>query len=76
MFCAKKPPKTEDSENLLTHHQRKLVDLAKHHLYANHDNCKYAVHISADDKAYIRPETSGNLMKMPENATAKPETQK
>ena len=35
--------KTGDSENLLTHHQRNLLDLAKHHLYADHDNCKYAI---------------------------------
>lgn len=59
LFCSKKPPKTEDSENLLTHHQRKLVDLAKHHLFADEDCHKFAIHLSFDDKAYIRPGTSG-----------------
>lgn len=59
LFCSKKPPKTEDSEDLLTHHQRKLVDLAKHHLFADKDCHKFAIHMSVDDKAYIRPGTSG-----------------
>lgn len=47
----------------MTHHQRKLVDLAKHHLFGDpEEHHKYAVNISADDKAYIRPETSGNIV--------------
>ena len=57
LFCSKKPPKTGDNENVLTHHQRKHVELLKLHLFADCEDHKWAMEVSADDKAYVRPET-------------------
>jgi len=61
LFCSKKPPKTDNGDNILTHHQRKHVELAKFHLFSSSEMCKFGLDISFDDKAYIRPETSGLL---------------
>jgi hypothetical protein len=53
LFCSKKVTM------YLTHHQRKHVELLKVHLFAACEDHKWAIEVSADDKAYIRPETSG-----------------
>lgn len=59
IFCSEKPPKTGDNDNVLTHHQRKHVEQLKLHLFAACEDHKWAREVSADTKAYIRPETSG-----------------
>ena len=63
LFCAKKPPKTENSENELTHHQRthkkNIIDFlcdAK-----REEEARYVVEISMDDKAYLCPGTSTGM---------------
>ncbi|XP_065130789.1 uncharacterized protein [Paramisgurnus dabryanus] len=60
LWCSKKPPKTEERDNECTHHQRKHVSLAKEHLFGVEagERRKFAVAISMDDKAYLRPGTS------------------
>jgi hypothetical protein len=35
------------------------VELLKLHLFADCEDHKWAMEVSADDKAYVRPETSG-----------------
>lgn len=58
LFCAKKPPKTENDENECTKHQRKHVRNVKLSLFS--DSCKgEGLVISMDDKAYLRPGTDG-----------------
>lgn len=58
LFCCKKPPKTEDSETELTHHQRAHVKNAVEHFCYDLDDRKHTVIKSMDDKAYVRPGTS------------------
>lgn len=59
LFCAKKPPKTEDKSNLCTHHQRSHVKNEKYSMFGmqNKDSWQFNLIISKDDKAYIRPGT-------------------
>jgi hypothetical protein len=59
LFCAKKPPKTEDKSNVCTHHQRCHVKNEKHAMFGikNKDAWHFNLIISKDDKAYIRPGT-------------------
>ncbi|CAB4020881.1 RNA-directed DNA polymerase from transposon X-element, partial [Paramuricea clavata] len=54
LFCAKKPPKTEQEENECTHHQRTHIKNAKCSLFSNDDK---GLILSMDDKAYLRPGT-------------------
>ena len=61
LFCCKKPPKTEDNETELTHHQRAHVRNAIEDFCHNEDDRKYALIKSMDDKAYVRPGTSVGL---------------
>ena len=61
LFCCKKPPKTEDNETELTHHQRAHVRNAIEDFCHNEDDRKYALTKSMDDKAYVRPGTSVGL---------------
>ena len=59
LFCSKKPPKLEDKENLLTHHQRafKKNILMKQCHPDNGIGLRSNLFISRDDKAYICPGT-------------------
>ena len=65
LFCSKKPPKAEEKENELFHHQRahtknillSLCDPKKA------DDHKYNLLISQDDKAYLCPGTSTGMRK-------------
>ena len=61
LWCSKKPPKTEERDNECTHHQRKHVALAKQHVFGPEagERRSFALAISMDDKAYLRPGTSG-----------------
>ncbi|CAH1240946.1 Hypp6235 [Branchiostoma lanceolatum] len=61
LWCSKKPPKTEDRDNECTHHQRKHVALAKEHRFGKgaDGSRNHSLLISMDDKAYLRPGTSG-----------------
>ena len=61
LFCCKKPPKTEDNETELTHHQRAHVKNVIEDFCYNEENRKYAFIKSMDDKAYVRPGTSVGL---------------
>jgi hypothetical protein len=61
LFCCKKPPKTEDNESELTHHQRAHVKNAVANFCFNEEDRKYALIKSIDDKAYVRPGTSVGL---------------
>ena len=61
LFCCKKPPKTEDNETELTHHQRAHVRNAIEDFCHNEDDRKYALIKSMGDKAYVRPGTSVGL---------------
>ena len=54
--CAKKPPKTEESETVSTHHQHAHIRNAKFSMFAKEQE-KHNVVISMDDKAYLRPGT-------------------
>ncbi|CAC5414034.1 unnamed protein product [Mytilus coruscus] len=57
-FVQKKPPRTEDDKNLLTHHQRAHVKLNRHVMFGKYSMMKLdSMEISFDDKAYIRPGT-------------------
>lgn len=58
LFCCKKPPKTEDCETELTHHQRAHVKNAVENFCYKEQDRKYALIKSMDDKAYVRPGTS------------------
>lgn len=65
LFCAKKPPKMKDNENILTHHQRafkKGILLRQVH-QSKSEESNFNLFISRDDKAYICPGTStGNTL--------------
>ena len=61
LFCCKKPPKTEDNETELTHHQRAHVKNVIEDFCYNEEDRKYAFIKSMDDKAYVRPGTSVGL---------------
>ena len=66
LFCFKKPPKTEDSYNENTHHQRSHVNNAKLFLFSSKhqkEATKYAIIHSKDDEAYVRPGTCEGLEK-------------
>ena len=54
LFCTKKPPKTEDNENDLRHHQRSHKKNIIDFLWdaEKEEERKYTVEISMDDKAY------------------------
>ncbi|XP_070561926.1 uncharacterized protein [Ptychodera flava] len=55
LFCAKKPPKTEESVSVSTHYQRAHIKSIKHDMFSkNHGKCLV---LSMDDKAYLRPGT-------------------
>ena len=54
LFCAKKPPKTEQEDNECTHHQRKHIKNAKSSMFLNGNE---SLVLSMDDKAYLRPGT-------------------
>jgi hypothetical protein len=60
LFCSKKPPKLQDNENILTHHQRafKKGILMKRCRNKDGEGLKHNLFISRDDKAYICPGTS------------------
>ena len=58
LFCCKKPPKTEDKEMELTHHQRAHVKNAVFDFCYKEQDRKYSFMKSIDDKAYVRPGTS------------------
>ena len=60
LFCAKKPPKMKDNENILTHHQRafKRGILLRHLHQSKAEESNFNLFISQDDKAYICPGTS------------------
>jgi hypothetical protein len=61
LFCTKKPPKAEDCDNENTHHQRSHCKNVREFLFS--DNGKeFAFMKSMDDKAYIRPGTSGTAL--------------
>jgi hypothetical protein len=65
LFCAKKPPKTEDHETELTHHQRAHIKLNRTDMFGKRSVFFPAgIEISFDDKAYVRPRTDGNNIKM------------
>lgn len=57
-YVPKKPPKTENEENVCTKHQRKHVRNVKLSLFAG-DHKGESLVISMDDKAYLRPGTDG-----------------
>ena len=58
LFCTKKPPKVDNPDNGLTHHQRKHRKLVRQHLFRNPHQTVYGLMVSKDDKAYIKPGTS------------------
>ena len=65
MFCAKKPPKAENNDNEVTHHQRahtKNILLAVCDLQKKEDpSCRHNLITSQNDKAYICPGTSTGM---------------
>ena len=61
LFCTIKPPKTDNPHNELTHHQRRHRKLARQHIFRNEAEAKYCIAVSKDDKAYIKPGTSGGF---------------
>ena len=72
LFCCKKPPKTEDSETELTHHQRAHVrNAVEDYCYKDEDR-KYALIKRIDDKAYVRPGTSVGLRDVKRGAIYQP----
>ncbi|CAB4027479.1 RNA-directed DNA polymerase from transposon X-element, partial [Paramuricea clavata] len=52
LWCAKKPPKTEENETVSTHHQCAHIRNAKFSMFAQEQE-KHNVVISMDDKAYL-----------------------
>lgn len=62
LFCTKKPPKAEDCDNENTHHQRSHCKNVREFLFSDTNNKKFAFMKSKDDKAYIRPGTSGTAV--------------
>ena len=63
LFCTKKSPKPEASENESTHHQRAHVNNVKMFFFSqkNKSKQKYCFCRSIDDKAYIRPWTGEGM---------------
>ena len=63
LFCSKKPPKLEDNENILTHHQRafKKAMLMERCGEDDEEDMKHKLFISRDDKAYICPGTGTGM---------------
>ena len=61
LFCCKKPPKTKDKQNKLTHHQRTHVKNAIFNFCYKSEDRKFSFIKSIDDKAYVRPVTSVGL---------------
>ncbi len=59
LWCTKKPPKAEENENELTHHQRAHINNVKMYFFSEKagNMQKYVTMRSIDDKAYIRPGT-------------------
>ena len=67
LFCSKKPPKLQETDNLLTHHQRALKKniIVKHCHFSHDDSIEHNMFLSRDDKAYICPGTStGKLLRL------------
>ena len=60
LFCVRKPPKTEESQTELTHHQRAHVKLNRWDVFAT-DKAEHGLELSFDDKAYVRPGTDGMI---------------
>ena len=60
LFCAKKPPKTEDKHNVNTHYQRAHVRNVQRFLFSDKtkSNRKYCFAQFCNDKANLRPGTS------------------
>jgi hypothetical protein len=59
LFCSKKPPKLQENDNILTHHQhafKKNILLREYH-ESNGEGLKFNLFLSRDDKAYICPGT-------------------
>jgi hypothetical protein len=59
LFCSKKPPKLQENDNVLTHHQRafkKNILLRQCH-ESNGEGLTFNLFLSRDDKAYICPGT-------------------
>lgn len=59
LFCTKKPPKAEDLVNENTHHQRSHCKNVREFLFSKSCGRKFSFMKSMDDKAYLRPGTSG-----------------
>lgn len=62
LFCSKKPPKTALHEKIHTRHQRQARKLAKYHAFKGSMgkvSSKDFLILSKDDKAYLRPGTTG-----------------
>ena len=58
LFCSKKPPKLQDNENILPHHQRAFKKgILMKRWRDDSEGSKYNIFISKDDKAYICPGT-------------------
>jgi hypothetical protein len=62
LFCTKKPPKAEDCDNENTHHQRSHCKNVREFLFSDPNTKEFAFMKSMDDKAYIRPGTSGTVL--------------
>ena len=60
----KKPPKTDNPDHELTHHQQKHRKLVRQHLFGNPHETVYGLMVSKDDKAYIKLGTSGKCITM------------
>ena len=63
LFCTKKPPKTGDNDNELTHHQcshkKNITDFHCHD--RKNEETKFLLEIFMDDKAYLCPSTSTGM---------------
>ena len=60
LFCCKKPPKSENIENELTHYQRAFKKNIVRHFFSGsqREHAMYTFVTSDDDKAYVCPGTS------------------
>lgn len=63
LFCTKKPPKAEDTDNVNTHHQRAHVKNVQQFFFETPESTKLNLIHSMDDKAYVRPGTSEGFEK-------------
>ena len=61
IFCCKKPPKTEDSSNLLTHFCRAYKKNIIRNFSTDQDVSNKTMYRSFDDKAYLCPATSTGM---------------